>query len=179
MSYTKERQDEYNRRYYIANRDKIKEQVKVYKKKTGYRYVLSTEQKRQSNMRAKLWYELNKQLMIDRATAWKKANTEKVRANTRDYASRKARAKGGYSTKDYIKLLKRNLNKCYYCNKNYANSIDHVLPLSRGGTNYIGNIVPACGSCNYSKGPRTIVEWKYSKSICTRDIKRLYGVPAL
>lgn len=172
-------QKTYNKEYYQNNKEAIKAHVKEYTKRTGYRYKINDEQRERSNARARAWYEGNKQIVKDRAKLWKKANKEKVRANTRDYVSRKANAVGRYSTKDYIRLLRRNLNKCYYCHEKEANSIDHVLPLSRGGTNYIGNIVPACGSCNYSKGPRTLTEWKYGKSICTRDVKELYGIPAL
>lgn len=175
MSYTKEQQRAYNRAYYLKNKDKIKASVKQYREATGYVYKLNEEQKQRSNARAKEWYQANKQVMIDRAKAWKRENKEKVRANTRDYASRRANAIGNFTSRDYLKLLRRTLGKCYYCTKNEANSIDHVLPLSRGGTNFIGNIVPACGSCNYSKGPRTIAEWKYGKSLCTRDVRRLYG----
>lgn len=81
-----------------------------------------------------------------------------------------------YSSKDYKKLLNRLLGKCGYCHNNEANSIDHIVPLSRGGSNYIGNIMPACGSCNYSKGAKTLAEWRNGKVLCTRDVRRLYGV---
>lgn len=33
---------------------------------------------------------------------------------------------------------------------------DHVVPLSRGGTNYIDNIQPLCGPCNSQKHAKTI-----------------------
>lgn len=36
---------------------------------------------------------------------------------------------------------------------------DRVIPLSRGGSNFIENIVPACGSCNSRKGTRTADEF--------------------
>jgi 5-methylcytosine-specific restriction endonuclease McrA len=34
-----------------------------------------------------------------------------------------------------------------------------VRPLSRGGHEAEYNLVPACGSCNYSKGGRLLTEW--------------------
>jgi len=53
---------------------------------------------------------------------------------------------------------------CYYCGKkidwsNYgahgekgAWTVDHMLPVSRGGTDHMNNLVPACIPCNSSKG---------------------------
>lgn len=48
---------------------------------------------------------------------------------------------------------------CTYCDAP-ATTVDHVIPLARGGDNYEGNLVPACRPCNSSKGARLIVEWK-------------------
>lgn len=48
---------------------------------------------------------------------------------------------------------------CVYCGRP-ADTIDHVLPLVRGGTNYEGNLAPACRRCNSSKSGRMVIEWK-------------------
>jgi len=43
---------------------------------------------------------------------------------------------------------------CHYCEKRFAAkdlTMDHVIPLARGGTSTPGNIVPACRSCNQDK----------------------------
>ena len=43
---------------------------------------------------------------------------------------------------------------CHYCSKKFAASeltMDHVVPLARGGTSTKGNIVCACRSCNRDK----------------------------
>jgi 5-methylcytosine-specific restriction endonuclease McrA len=180
MSVSKEYYTAYNREYYLKNRERIIARSKAYSEANREQVRAKGRQralrdKEKNNERAKQWYLANKELMKARAVAWKKANPDKVRANTRDYATRKRKALGSFSTKDYIKLLNRYLGLCAYCGVNKANSIDHVLPLSRGGTNYIGNILPACGSCNYSKGPRTLVEWRYGKKLCTREVAKLYG----
>ncbi len=53
---------------------------------------------------------------------------------------------------------------CAYCGSR-ADTIDHVLPLVRGGTNYEGNLVPACRRCNSSKSGKTIVEWRHGVSL--------------
>lgn len=59
---------------------------------------------------------------------------------------------------------KRQQKPCAYGGAR-ADTIDHVLPLVRGGTNYEGNLVPACRRCNSSKSGKTIVEWRYGVSL--------------
>lgn len=58
----------------------------------------------------------------------------------------------------------RQQRQCTYCTV-AATTIDHVLPLVRGGTNYEGNLTPACGSCNSSKSGKTITEWRHGVSL--------------
>jgi hypothetical protein len=53
---------------------------------------------------------------------------------------------------------------CAYCGAR-ADTIDHVMPLVRGGTNYEGNLVPACRRCNSSKSGKTIIEWRHGVSL--------------
>lgn len=43
---------------------------------------------------------------------------------------------------------------CYYCGKKVPPgelTMDHIVPLSRGGKSTKGNIVPACKECNNKK----------------------------
>lgn len=50
--------------------------------------------------------------------------------------------------------------RCAYCGRSGPLDQDHVIPLSRGGRHAIANIVPACRSCNSSKGNKFLVEWQ-------------------
>ena len=57
--------------------------------------------------------------------------------------------------------------KCAICGKYLKFSkmtIDHITPLSRGGTNEISNLQAACSTCNKSKGDMTLDEF-YQKMI--------------
>ena len=57
---------------------------------------------------------------------------------------------------------------CFYCDGPYEHR-DHVVPLSRGGTHDIGNVVPSCQACNLSKGAKLISEWaKNAESVHVR-----------
>jgi len=50
---------------------------------------------------------------------------------------------------------------CHFCQQSVGSgnlTMDHLVPLARGGTSTRGNIVPACQSCNRSKELTTPVE---------------------
>lgn len=52
-------------------------------------------------------------------------------------------------------------HKCAYCARSGQKlTVDHVMPLSRGGRHCIANLVPACANCNQKKGSMTVVEWR-------------------
>ena len=46
--------------------------------------------------------------------------------------------------------------RCIYCGEN-SESIDHVLPRSKGGLSITENCVPACLSCNGSKQTKMLL----------------------
>jgi 5-methylcytosine-specific restriction endonuclease McrA len=57
-------------------------------------------------------------------------------------------------------VKKRDESTCQYCGALAEDGEpDHVLPLSRGGTDSINNLVWACKSCNRSKKDKTPDEW--------------------
>ena len=68
-----------------------------------------------------------------------------------------ARANGG--TRLWSKIRERILIRdgycCQYCGQEDATTVDHILPISKGGTDDPDNLVAACSRCNYSKGNRT------------------------
>jgi hypothetical protein len=51
-----------------------------------------------------------------------------------------------------LKALRRKYEPiCYYCGSPDSLTIDHKIPLSRGGSNSLSNLVFACASCNFRK----------------------------
>lgn len=52
----------------------------------------------------------------------------------------------------------RQSRTCSYCDQ-LATTVDHIIPLARGGTNYEGNLAPACVHCNSSRRDKTLTEW--------------------
>ncbi|MBA3313521.1 MAG: HNH endonuclease [Planctomycetaceae bacterium] len=57
--------------------------------------------------------------------------------------------------------LQKECPRCAYCDRDLkgGGTLDHVIPLSRGGRTTPDNTVLACGSCNSRKGDRTPAEW--------------------
>jgi 5-methylcytosine-specific restriction endonuclease McrA len=68
----------------------------------------------------------------------------------------------------YLKHMKTLLEKhkytCVYCGIKVCRAvpptIDHKIPLSRGGTNVLDNLTIACRSCNARKGTKTYLEFQ-------------------
>ena len=60
---------------------------------------------------------------------------------------------------------KRRLAKgaCYYCRRSFAPkdlTMDHIVPISRGGQSTKGNVVPCCKECNNAKKQLLPMEWE-------------------
>jgi 5-methylcytosine-specific restriction endonuclease McrA len=49
---------------------------------------------------------------------------------------------------------------CVYCGDIFADTVDHVIPLIRGGRHIRTNVVSACHPCNSQKAGRTPEEWR-------------------
>lgn len=50
--------------------------------------------------------------------------------------------------------------RCVYCGSGEGLTVDHVIPLARGGSNELSNLATCCGPCNSSKGARLLSEWR-------------------
>jgi len=48
---------------------------------------------------------------------------------------------------------------CAYCGTQGDLQVEHVIPISKGGEHHLGNIVPACPTCNYSKRSAPVEQW--------------------
>ena len=122
----------------------------------------------------KNYYLLNREKKIRLAVEWGRKNKGKRRIARKkwDVANRgyknflnkiriyKEKGAGGKITKKDVDNLFEQFGRiCYYCKVSKANSIDHITPISKGGTNNISNLVPACISCNSKKGAKLLIEW--------------------
>ncbi|THB77508.1 MAG: HNH endonuclease [Desulfobacteraceae bacterium] len=57
---------------------------------------------------------------------------------------------------------KRSSGRCHYCNGQFSVSdltMDHIIPISRGGKSERHNVVPCCKTCNTQKRQLLPAEW--------------------
>lgn len=109
-------------------------------------------------------HQKNPESHTEASKRWRQNNPDKVRmANSRIKAMRRKAERRTISVADWKSVLLQHRHCCAYCGSAGDLTMDHVVPLVRGGRHSIGNVVPACRSCNSSKNGRFIVEWRKSK----------------
>jgi hypothetical protein len=62
--------------------------------------------------------------------------------------------------RDWDRLVLRYSGLCGYCLVAPWQHRDHIIPISRGGRESIGNLMPSCAQCNVSKKAKLLVEWR-------------------
>jgi 5-methylcytosine-specific restriction endonuclease McrA len=96
-----------------------------------------------------------------RQKAWRDAHPERIR-EIEDGVKHRRRARlagsGGDHTAAEWEAVKKLFDyRCYLCGRQEPEiklTRDHFIPISKGGNNYIGNIIPACKPCNSRKHAR-------------------------
>lgn len=150
---------------------------KAYEARRDYYLEKHREWHKQNPERAKAlsakWNEANPGAMTARGTAWRRNNPEKARAAVSKYRSanpdvglalnhayraRQKQAQGKFTSREWKALKASYHGRCVYCG-NAATTADHVVPISRGGSNSIENIAPACRPCNSSKNDTSLLAW--------------------
>ena len=62
---------------------------------------------------------------------------------------------------------------CYYCGHRFAPdelTMDHIIPIIRGGKSTKNNLAPACKDCNNKKKHMLPMEWeKYLTNLSSND----------
>lgn len=141
----------------LRYRKSHKEQLRAYRKKYRKRNL----EKIRTYMRGylKKYRSKNKHRFIQYRKTWALRNPASLQAKR--YAKRafEKQIEGSYSALEWQTLCRKYDYRCLRCGKREPDiklTVDHIIPTSRGGTNYIDNIQPLCGECNSSKGTNTI-----------------------
>lgn len=123
------------------------------------------------------WYRENSERSRANAAAWRAANPDTWRSYSRKWAKEnperaaegaqryRARRRGSttlaLSVDDLNDVLAS--GACLACGATERLTVEHLIPLARGGQHARGNLALLCLSCNSSKGSDTWTEWKYGK----------------
>lgn len=150
------------RQWKLRNKEKDKEHQKKWRK----------ENKEKKNLITKIWQSLNLDKHRESSKRYYKNNPEKVKLANKAYEkknpevrraikfNRRAReenAEGSISSDDWIRLCNKYGNKCLCCGRSDVKlTLDHVIPLAKGGSNMIENAQPLCASCNSKKHTKII-----------------------
>lgn len=85
---------------------------------------------------------------------WRTRHPDKVAHNNRATKAARKGARGSHTRADIDALWIRQDGKCAACSACMENNgchVDHIIPIARGGTHFIGNIQLLCAQCNLRK----------------------------
>lgn len=159
---TKEQRVATRRAYIAANRERIRERRRAYyaeNMKKRFEYNATHKGRAAENSRAH--YIANKARILEQRRAYAAANKEAIRAKHHRRRARKVHAEGTHTAADIKRQYKAQKGRCYYCHIKVGDKFhaDHVIPLSRGGSDGPENIVVTCPACNVSKNNKLPHEW--------------------
>lgn len=169
---------EYQKAWREANKEKLRAYAKLYREVNKERLA---HQKREYYLLnraefiagASRRYKKNPDVAKARVADWVKKHPERRSKINSDYAKRnrdktatnwrnriaRLRGNGGrHSAADIANLLRRQGGICTGCKADISKSfeVDHIMPLSKGGSNGPENLQLLCRSCNRRKGAKVL-----------------------
>ncbi len=157
---------EYQREHYLANRAENRHKAKIHYAANRTRFIeknreYSATHAAEARARTARWCEENP----GRKTAWRKANLDKDAAYQRKRQALKRGAQGTHTAEDVARQFDAQKGMCWWCGAKLKKSgkgkyhVDHVVALSKGGSNGPENLVCSCPTCNLSKHARSPLDF--------------------
>jgi 5-methylcytosine-specific restriction endonuclease McrA len=147
----RERWDEAARAWQKANRELVAA-------KRAEWYHANVDRRRVTN---KTWREENLERIKEVKKVWLAANKLRTRVYTENRRARKLANGGSHTPEQIEELYAKQRRRCTACGKSIRNhyEIDHIIPITRGGSNDISNIQLLCLPCNRSKHNKLPEQW--------------------
>lgn len=158
-----EKERERHSAYQEANREKERERRRAYRQANPEKERERNRAYRQANIekvrdREKAYREANREKRNQYSSEWRKQNKSKKAENAHRRRSRqKQNGVFTISPKDMARIY---ASPCAGCGTHDGISVDHVVPIAKGGRHSIGNLQPLCVKCNQEKGTRLVIEWR-------------------
>lgn len=145
------------RRYCEKNRNTVRAGIARWQAKNP---------ERQKAASARYW-KRHRERLLGESAAWKAANPDKCRVQWRTRRARKRGAIGHHTAEDAATIRKHQHNRCAYCRDALGRSahLDHIISLSRGGSNWPSNLQWLCAPCNLSKNARDPIDYAQSRGL--------------
>jgi len=134
--------------------------------------ISRSKNKKYYSIHNKEWRKKNAEWNRERKRKWNAENyEEKIKpyqqqyrlthreekySSNRKYRNLKLSCEGSHTEVEWLALLKYYENQCLSCGSKENLSRDHIIPLSKRGSDYIENIQPLCRSCNSKKKDKEI-----------------------
>jgi len=145
-----DRRREYAREWIRTNPAKAREAMRRWRERHPSEHAASN----------RAYYERHKQELAPYFAQYRREHRDVRQGIHARRRARKLGAIGSYTTAEWIELVQRWNWTCAYCGERDALEPDHRIPLARGGSNSIENILPACRHCNQRKGLLTEEEFR-------------------
>ncbi len=130
------------------------------KKKYNKKYRQSIDDAAQERSRArwrewkKTWTDAHREARKIAAKKWYSSNPESIKARNQKRRALKKNSGGSYTVKEWRDLVDRCGHKCVKCGRGEPEiklTVDHIVPICKGGSSNIENIQPLCLPCNLRK----------------------------
>lgn len=155
------------RRYREQHPDRVRASVRKYR---GAHREESREYARKNRAKQRKWWannpgylaayrRKNRERMRVHNQRWAAKNLDKIRIKCQRRRALKSSSDGSYTLLEWQALCRKYDFRCLACGKRAPDiqlTVDHVIPLDKGGSNYIDNLQPLCLECNSAKGTQII-----------------------
>jgi 5-methylcytosine-specific restriction endonuclease McrA len=112
------------------------------------------------NADSRAYYARHRDEALVQSAAYHRAHPEIRKASDSRRRLWKIGTGASYTAAEWLALVGSYGGRCGYCHQPLPLHADHRVPLSRGGSNTIDNIIPACARCNTRKGQSTEAEFR-------------------
>jgi 5-methylcytosine-specific restriction endonuclease McrA len=143
--------------YYRQNKKRIAAQKAALHRE---RMDTSPEYRQRHNQLSAEWRGANPEKARAAKTAWRRKHPVAHAVHEAKRRALKASCGGDHSVWDLLLIFEAQGGACAYCAKPVVEyHVDHMTPLSRGGSNEASNLAITCPNCNLSKGTKTSDEF--------------------